>query len=95
MDVNGDAKVSALDALGVINHLARSRVGEGQSSTDWQRFDVNGDGAVSALDALVVIKRLNRQAAPDQAPQVWSLPPADVDEVLTDLGTDDEDVWYV
>ncbi|HAC90364.1 MAG TPA: hypothetical protein DCF63_06975, partial [Planctomycetaceae bacterium] len=63
-DTNLDFRVSALDALMVVNHLnARSAGGEGELATFSQSsnsyLDVNNDGRVTALDALQVINRLN------------------------------------
>ncbi|MCC9601047.1 carboxypeptidase regulatory-like domain-containing protein [Stieleria sp. JC731] len=72
-DTNRDGRVSALDALVVINHLGRQQVsmnssaeGEGPSASNSQ-YDVNGDGAVSALDALLVINRLSQEYAASRA----------------------------
>ena len=54
-DVNDDSRVSAADALVVINHLTRD------DSQDTNYFeDVNDDGTVSARDALNVINELSR-----------------------------------
>ncbi|MEM0926048.1 MAG: dockerin type I domain-containing protein, partial [Planctomycetota bacterium] len=69
MDVNGDAQVTAADALRVINRLARTTSPPTQSASEWESLDVNQDGRVSVLDALVVINRLSRQpATPTIAP---------------------------
>ena len=54
-DVNEDLRVSAMDALLVINALAS----ENPSSGDM--LDVNGDGAVTSADALQVINRLGNE----------------------------------
>jgi hypothetical protein len=69
-DVNHDGRTSALDALDVINELARRRFSEmttglfrdlGESELQNLRFyDVNRDDAASALDALLVINQLAR-----------------------------------
>ncbi len=63
-DVNDDARVSALDALNVINELARSdgpRDLPLRPPLEFQPFlDPNGDDRVSALDALVIINQLAR-----------------------------------
>lgn len=60
-DVNDDGKVSAVDALIIINDLARNRnriLGEGeQTGLD---IDVSNDGGVSAIDALLVINQLSQ-----------------------------------
>ncbi len=69
-DVNGDGEVSALDALVVINHLARDQAGtsgEGEPSFSYHFPDVNDDGRASALDALLVINTLQRRPTTSQA----------------------------
>jgi hypothetical protein len=54
-DVNDDGRVSAMDALLIINAMTR------EVSHDEGMFtDVNGDGRRSALDALRVINRIER-----------------------------------
>jgi hypothetical protein len=62
-DVNDDGRISALDALQVINalnfHGAGVLLGSGLPTTPY--VDVNGDGRLSALDALLVINMLNSQ----------------------------------
>ncbi len=68
-DVNADQRVTPLDALTVINQLARnSRAAEGEAQPVSPSaafvdhfFDVNGDGLISALDALNVINFLARE----------------------------------
>ena len=68
-DVNGDGNVSALDALVVINQLARDQAGtsgEGEPSFSYHFPDVNGDGRATALDALLVINTLQRRATTSQ-----------------------------
>lgn len=60
-DVDFDGRVSAVDALIIINDLARNRnrvLGEGEQSG--LAIDVSNDGGVSALDALLVINRLSQ-----------------------------------
>ena len=64
-DVNNDAIVSALDALIIINAIARNDSTNGRLSVDdlpqmIDFLDVNGSGDVSALDALLVINFLGR-----------------------------------
>lgn len=67
-DVNGDGRVTALDALLLINEL-NSRIGisgsqlppRASASQVDQFFDTNGDGVISPLDALLVVERLNRK----------------------------------
>ncbi len=65
-DVNGDWRVTPLDALIVINQLSRSArgvsVAEGEGVP--KRFlDVNGDGNVTLLDALNVMNMIHRGEA--------------------------------
>ncbi len=58
-DVNGDGKITAVDALQVINAMER---GTGEIDLSWQnpvdRFDVNDDDGVSAVDALMIVNEL-------------------------------------
>ncbi len=63
LDVNGDGKVTSLDALRVINYLSRSgvRAVSAQNSTYNSRYDVNEDGLVSSLDALRIINSLSKK----------------------------------
>lgn len=87
LDVNGDGRVSPIDALLVINRLnhtpgtlteSRALVtgpagGGPRSGSD--PFDTSGDGNVSPIDALLVINYLNRQAAvAASAPAVRPVP---------------------
>jgi len=61
-DVNDDGRVTALDALLIINSLSRHGAGPISGFPSPDRFyDVNGDGRITALDALLVINFLNRQ----------------------------------
>ncbi|TWT91153.1 dockerin type I domain-containing protein [Stieleria varia] len=53
-DVNGDGRVSALDALNIVNYLGEKNPGQ---YDEWRR-DANRDHRVSALDALVVINQI-------------------------------------
>ncbi len=61
-DVNGDGRVSPLDALLVINHLTRFRSGliPAPPVAVPGMIDTNNDGIASPLDALLVINKLNR-----------------------------------
>ncbi len=54
-DVNDDGRVSAIDALKIVNHL-------GRGSTDDTKYfeDVNDDGNVTTIDALHVIHAMSR-----------------------------------
>ena len=58
-DVNGDARVSASDALAVINFLGKSQDAEGESLTTNMFVDVNADGNVTAVDALQVVNEMS------------------------------------
>lgn len=63
-DVNGDGKITAFDALLIINALQRRDVDSAELPTvrpeDEPFYDVNGDGKLTALDALQVVNRLAR-----------------------------------
>ncbi|QDT03916.1 Dockerin type I repeat protein [Rubripirellula lacrimiformis] len=64
-DVNDDGFVTAIDALLVINRLARDSDGDGRIpviSTDRgpNYYDVSGDQSITSLDALRVINELSR-----------------------------------
>ncbi len=61
-DVNGDNRVTANDALRIINFLARSDSGNAIDLTVRlpSFFDVTGDNFVTALDALRVINEMSR-----------------------------------
>lgn len=63
LDVDGDFRVSPLDALVVINALNANGPGSLAGSPASEEFnwniDVDGDNALSPLDALSVINRLN------------------------------------
>ena len=61
-DVNDDGKVTPLDALLIINSIARNG-GSGPISgfpSPDRFYDVNGDGRITPLDALLIINYLNR-----------------------------------
>ena len=67
LDVNRDGKVSALDALVIINDLSQKQnqsVGlesvAGSFDQGNENYDANGDGKVSSLDALHVINHLSQ-----------------------------------
>ncbi|MEM1227828.1 MAG: NF038122 family metalloprotease [Planctomycetota bacterium] len=59
-DVNGDERVTALDALLTINYLNDSPLSSSADDSAVQRLDVSGDGFVSAVDALMIINLLNQ-----------------------------------
>jgi hypothetical protein len=82
-DVNGDHKVSASDALAIINRLSKQ-----QQDTE---YDVNRDGEVTALDALQVINYLARSSSAERMldPLVGSSI-ADDDEDLVSLLAQDQ-----
>ncbi len=61
-DVNGDGKVSALDALAVVNYLGRQHKAEGEPVESTSMVDVDNSGTVTALDALRVINHLALEA---------------------------------
>ena len=67
-DVNGDGRVTALDALILTNYLNSQGVGAGRSdgalpSGDRYAYDVSGDGRITPWDALLVANALNAAAA--------------------------------
>ncbi|MEM0927330.1 MAG: dockerin type I domain-containing protein, partial [Planctomycetota bacterium] len=57
-DVNGDERVSASDALAIMNRLSSPQF----SRDGLVRGDVNGDGVWSPLDALLVINHLESRS---------------------------------
>ncbi len=63
LDGNKDGKVTAADALLIINYLNRKSFGEGEllPSEESNIFDYDLDGQVSAVDALMVVNALNVQ----------------------------------
>ena len=60
LDTNGDGRVTANDALLVINYMGRQDSRSEGEDTPRTDLDANGDERVSALDALVIINRLDR-----------------------------------
>ena len=92
-DVNNDGNVSPIDALLVINRLARA----GVSSIDVEPtdvgppfYDVNGDRRITPSDALAVINELARRASSGEGEQVVSSDEV-IDTPLLDLLSDRED----
>lgn len=81
-DINGDGRVTPLDALLVINEL--NRISRGTVSTASSHGDTDGNGLLTALDALLVINYLNQQPAGEGEATPW----ADGELVadLSDLG---------
>jgi hypothetical protein len=89
-DVNGDGRISAFDALAIINELnlngahALDPASDGPFGMDGGAerppidfLDVNGDMAVTAMDALAVINKLNTGTTTYVIPEF--IPFADVD----------------
>lgn len=62
-DVSNDQRVTAVDALMVINYLNRNPDSTLFGESDDASVDVNGDGRVTALDALTIINLLNRSSS--------------------------------
>ncbi len=103
MDIDGDGKLFARDALMVINFLTSRGIGtlerlmaeagsagQGSSVTDMAKYDVNGDLSVTPLDALLVINRLNRV----NADQLFSSMVGDTKDTNSILpGTEDLVTW--
>jgi hypothetical protein len=85
-DVNGDRRVSALDALVVINEVnargSRTLPNPPVPKQPWSYYDVNNDGRISALDVLGVINYLNSRAVTYESPAP-SAPPAAQQQVFT------------
>jgi subtilisin family serine protease len=73
-DVNGDRKITALDALIVINEInAKGSYRLPSPPTPkqpWSFYDVNKDARISALDALIVINHINNLLAPSGGRQM-------------------------
>ncbi len=64
LDVNDDLRISALDALVIINELGRQRNSQGSGPvSSLYYFDVGGDGATTSGDALRVINAIGRHQA--------------------------------
>ena len=63
LDVSGDFRITALDALQVFNSLAKQSLHGSGVSNALSSIDTNNDGIASAADALKVINYLNRQDA--------------------------------
>ena len=82
-DTNGDGVVTAMDALLVINYLAKQDTkaetlfGENNPSTIDTQLDTNGDGTIPALDALIVLNRLGKMTTQSSAIRTQPLSLAD------------------
>ncbi|MEM9645948.1 MAG: dockerin type I domain-containing protein, partial [Planctomycetota bacterium] len=106
-DVNRDGKVTALDALLVINHLNRDDdlIDEATATLMGLRasgnVDVNGDGKASALDALQVINSLNRGTLASGQPEGEASPNPSVASQASESplarasADDEEEPWSV
>jgi hypothetical protein len=68
MDVNFDGRVSALDALLVINSLYASSGDSSVGGPSLYYMDVNRDDGVTALDALVVVNGLGKSGVGSAVP---------------------------
>ena len=86
-DVNGDWKVTPLDALLVLNHLGRSGSAtnlEGVERGELTHLvDVTGDNMVAPLDALRVINRIARGEAVGELLQLHVNPRTETDEAFS------------
>lgn len=75
-DVNGDDQITPLDALLVLNEIARRRNIESEREPALQQryqTDVNRDGQSTPLDALLILNRIARDRRSDWA----GVPPSD------------------
>ena len=97
LDTNVDGNVTALDALVVINSLARndfnqvtvpSRIA---ATSNGFRLDASQDGVISALDALRVINGLGQVTLESEAAGEQSVWATSADSVFSGLGEDDDD----
>lgn len=85
-DIDRTGDVTALDALRVINRIARGSSPELAPITsldqfDGQFYDVNGDNQVTALDALQVVNQLERQANAAEGERVGQLADNAIDQL--------------
>jgi hypothetical protein len=107
-DATADGRITALDALVVVNQLARlSAGGEGELTADLDNslasLDVNRDGRVTALDALQVINEISVRNRPidesmlfangEQTVDAAFVPSALVNRDVHANGDDDEELW--
>ncbi|MEM9365921.1 MAG: G8 domain-containing protein, partial [Planctomycetota bacterium] len=93
MDVNNDGRVSALDALTVINRLSQNANGllRELAQVVERYYDVNGDTRTSALDALIVINFLNQAVERVMERDVEGEPAAGSPESILDIDMVDDD----
>ena len=66
LDVNGDLRVSSMDALLVINQVSRkdllkadARFWHGHQDLNWLTFDTNLDGYLSTIDVLGILNEMS------------------------------------
>jgi hypothetical protein len=93
LDTNLDGRITALDALLVVNELPDtirydySNPIRLAASLGGRRLDANGDGRITALDALRVINGLDSHTAAESEASTWAF---NIDDVMAD---DDEEDW--
>ena len=86
LDVNNDGKISAFDALLIVNHMNQHGPGAAPPSSQSQQapyLDVNGSGTVTASDALAIVNYLNANASATEQPAAEG----EADEFFSSLGT--------
>lgn len=96
LDVSGDLRITALDALQVFNSIARQSLAKSGVSDALSSIDTNNDGIATAADALKIINYLNRQEAREslnflreEVVVLWNADdPTDVSEASVDLPLD-------
>ncbi len=77
LDVNGSGDISPIDALQIINAIARYGSGPIDSSVPaFPYVDVNGNGQLEPLDALIVLNYLNSTAAAGEGESAGWIPAA-------------------
>ncbi len=95
VDTNRDGKLTARDALVVINALGRGASGNGEIDvTSLSANDVNGDGKVSALDALQIINALARNSSSNvegEVPHQFAVSSIFADSVIAQWNDDSDD----
>lgn len=85
MDTTGDNRITALDALRVINVVDRNLRAEGeQVAVARAATDVNGDGRTSAIDALMIINYLSLESEGEEIPVM-------IDDLIRADDEDDDD----
>lgn len=81
-DTNADGRVTAMDALLVINYLNVTGGGPVPSASA-PYLDVSADGQITPMDALLVINRLNSQASGEGEPRLEVAP---IDQIFAGCG---------